>query len=472
MLTRGFLPDFSGEALSELGRITGAASSSGDVSVVDMKGALWCSLDNDDSRDLDQLTAFGPGDERTKKILVAIADVDAIVKRQTALDMHAERNTTSVYTIPKVFPMLPERLSTDITSLNLDCDRLAVVIEITVSEDGSVSGSRLYRAMVRNKARLSYDGVARWLEGSGPVPEGLGSVAGMEESVRAQDSVAQKMRALRHSRGALVFDTIEAKPVFEGDTLANLVPDGQNRAKQIIEEFMIAANGITAKYLASRKYASIRRLVRVPKRWDRIVVLASEKGTVLPPVPDPVSLENFLALSRKNDPLRFPDLSLSIIKLLGPGEYAVRLPGEEGEGHFGLAVRDYAHSTAPNRRFPDLITQRLLKAALQNVQSPYSADELASLAAHCTKAEDDAKKVERLVVKSAAAILLASHIGERYDAIVTGASEKGTWVRIMNPPLEGRLESGFEGLDVGDTLRVQLVSTDVERGYIDFKKFV
>jgi exoribonuclease-2 len=469
MISHGFLPDFSAEVLTELAKISSPAIAAGDEPLVDLRKVLWCSLDNDDSRDLDQLTAVGPSDHDTVKILIAIADVDATVKKQTCIDMHAQRNTTSVYTIPEVFPMLPERLSTDITSLNLACDRLAIVIELTIAADGSVVNSKLYRATVRNKARLSYNSVAAWLEGTSPIPSELVSVEGMENSLRLQDSVAQKMRALRHTHGALVFESIAAKPVFSGETLMNLIPDTENRAKKIIEDFMIAANGATARYLEEKNFASIRRMVRTPKRWDRIVSIAAGHGTALPEKPDAVALEGFLVSSQKADPLRFPDLSLSIIKLLGSGEYIVQMPGTSGEGHFGLAVRDYTHSTAPNRRYPDLITQRLIKAALMEVPSPYSLAELESLALHCTQAEDAAKKVERQIVKSAAAILLESRTGEQFDAIITGASEKGTWVRIMDPPLEGKLESGFEGLDVGHSLRVQLVSTNVERGYIDFK---
>jgi exoribonuclease-2 len=384
--------------------------------------------------------------------------------------LHAQQNTTSVYTVPEVFSMLPEKLSTDITSLNFNCDRLAMVIEIEITKDGSIVNSSVYRAIVRNKARLSYDSVAAWLDGTGPMPVEIAAVKGMEESLRLQDRIGQKMKKLRHLQGALVLETIEAKPVFSGDTLTNLVPDSRNRAKEIIEDFMIAANGVTARYLTEKKYPSIRRIVRSPKRWDRIVSLAAELGTVLPKDPDPVALENFLVSSQKANPVRFPDLSLSVIKLLGSGEYVVQIPDSKTEGHFGLAVKNYTHSTAPNRRYPDLITQRLLKAAISGVPSPYSVEELRSIAQRCNEAENAANKVERLLVKSAAAILLESRIGDQFNAIVTGAADKGTWVRILNPPLEGRLESGYKGLDVGDSLRVELVSTNVERGYIDFKR--
>ncbi len=312
--------------------------------------------------------------------------------------------------------------------------------------------------------------MAAWLENDGPLPQGIGTVIGLEENLRLQDRVAQKLKALRHLHGALDLETIEARPVFDGDELKDLEADKRNRAKEIIEDFMIAANGVTARYLASKDFPSVRRVVRAPKRWDRIMELAAERSTTLPKEPDAKALEHFLVAAKAADPLRFPDLSLSVIKLLGSGEYVVQAPGGTAAGHFGLAVKDYAHSTAPNRRYPDLITQRLLKAAMAGHIRPYENDELAALARHCTEAEDAAKKVERQVTKSAAAMLLESRLGEQFDAFVTGASEKGTWVRLLHPPIEGRLEFGFEGLAVGNRLRVQLVSTDVERGYIDFRR--
>jgi exoribonuclease-2 len=325
---------------------------------------------------------------------------------------------------------------------------------------------------VRNRAKLAYNSVAGWLEGKGLMPQGIGRVSDLDENLRLQDRVAQQLKALRHQHGALDLETIEARPVFDGDKLKDLEADKTNRAKDIIEDFMIAANGVTARYLAAKKFPSLRRVVRVPKRWDGIVELATKRGSTLPKEPDAKALEQFLVSAKAADPLRFPDLSLSVIKLMGPGEYVVELPGGSVAGHFGLAVEDYAHSTAPNRRYPDVITQRLLKAAAAGHSVPYQNDELEALATQCTEKEDAAKKVERQVTKSAAAMLLESRIGEQFDAIVTGASDKGTWVRILHPPVEGRLASGFENMRVGDRLRVQLVSTDVERGFIDFKKVV
>jgi len=469
MMERGLLPDFSPEALAELDRIQAPAAPKGEA-IRDLTHLLWASIDNDDSRDLDQLTVAEvmPGDE--VKILVAVADVDSIVKKGSAIDDHARHNTTSVYTAAMIFPMLPEKLSTDLTSLNFEADRLSLVIEMVISPDGSVRDSQIYRARVRNQAKLAYNSVAAWLEGKGAVPEAVAAVIALDENLRTQDRAAQSLRNLRHVQGALSLETIKAKPIFDGDQLRNFEVENKNRATDIIEDFMIAANGITARYLAARNFPSIRRVVREPKRWDRIVEIAGEHKFRLPAHPDPKALDEFLMKEKAADPLRFPDLSLAVIKLLGAGEYMAELPGDTAPGHFGLAVRDYAHSTAPNRRYPDLITQRLLKAALEGDSWPYRKDELDALAKHCTEEEDAADKVERQVDKSAAAILLESRINEQFEALVTGASDKGTWVRLLSLPVEGKMVHGFEGLDVGDRVRVQLISVDVERGFIDFKQ--
>lgn len=469
MLERGLVPDFPLQALVELDEIHGPAMRV-EGSTRDLRNLVWCSIDNDDSRDLDQLTVAEAMPDGATKVLVAIADVDAIVKKRSALDDHAGHNTTSVYTVAETFPMLPEKLSTDLTSLNYESDRLAIVIEMVLAGDGSLQSSDLYQATVHNRAQLAYNSVANWLEGNGPRPPGIGTVSGLDENLRLQDRVAQKLKALRHLHGALNLETIEARPVFDGEEIKDLEAEKGNRAKDIIEDFMIAANGVTARYLASRNVPSLRRIVRTPKRWDRIIELASEWGFTLPKEPDSKALGQFLVSAKARDSLRFPDLSLSVIKLLGAGEYVVELPGGSAAGHFGLAVRDYTHSTAPNRRYPDLVTQRLLKAALAGRSLPYEAAELETLAKHCTEEEDAAKKVERQVEKSAAAMLLESRTGERFDAVVTGASDKGTWVRLLHPPVEGRLVKGFEGMDVGHRLSVQLIGTDVERGYIDFKR--
>ncbi len=469
MLQRGLLPDFSAEALSELDRIQSPAAINGEQ-VHDLRGLLWASIDNDDSRDLDQLTVAEAMPGGKVKILVAVADVDALVHNGSAIDEHARHNTTSVYTAGRIFPMLPEKLSTDLTSLNFDEDRLAIVVEMVIGADGSLMGSDIYRASVRNHAKLAYNSVAAWLEGTGTVPEAVSAVNGLEENLRLQDKAAQGMKNLRYVNGALSFETIEARPVFDGDEIRDLEVEKKNRAKDIIEDFMIGVNGVTARYLSSRKFPSIRRVVRTPKRWERIVELADENGFKLPDAPDSTSLEEFLTKEKTVDPVGFPDLSLAVIKLMGAGEYIAELPGDTTLGHFGLAVRDYTHSTAPNRRYPDLITQRLLKAAIGEKSLPYSNAELEALAKHCTEEEDSANKVERQVRKSAAAMLLEHRIGEQFDAIVTGAADKGTWARLLTVPVEGRVVHGFGGLDVGNRIRVELTSVDVERGYIDLRK--
>ena len=468
MIQRGLLPDFAPKVLTETNAIQRAAAETA-PNIRDLRGLLWASIDNDDSRDLDQLSVAEPLTGGAVKILIAVADVDATVKDGSATDGHARTNTTSVYTAAVIFPMLPEKLSTDLTSLGEDQDRLAIVMELVVATDGQVTSSDVYRALVRNHAKLTYNGVAAWLDGKAPAPPRLAQVPGLDEQLRIQDRVAQTMKGLRHQHGALTLETIQSRAVFEGDVLADLLPDEGNRAKQLIEDFMIGANGATAQYLTSKGFPSLRRVLRAPECWERIVALAAKFGECLPAMPDARALEAFLAKRRQADPARFPDVSLSVVKLLGRGEYVVELAGQPTDGHFGLAVKDYTHSTAPNRRYPDLLTQRLLKAAFAGRPVPYSNDELHLLASHCTAQEDQASKVERQVGKSAAALLLTARIGERFDAIVTGASAKGTWVRILQPTVEGKLVQGAAGLDVGDQVRVELVATNVEQGFIDFR---
>jgi VacB/RNase II family 3'-5' exoribonuclease len=469
MLQGGLLPDFSAAVLHETDGIQAAATASEPL-VRDLCAMMWFSVDNDDSRDLDQLTAAEtrPGGE--VRVLVAIADVDAIVKKGTAIDTHASTNTTSVYTAAGTFPMLPEKLSTDLTSLGEGVERLAVVADMIVAVDGTVVTGDIYRALVLNKAKLAYNAVAAWLDKADTQLAKVNTVEGLGESIRLQDRIAQVMRTNRQAHGALQLDTSEVRPVYEGETLVDMRPEGRNRAKDLIEDFMIAANGVSARFLEKKGLPSLRRVLKTPERWDRIVQLASGFGYKLPDQADAVALDAFLRSRSAADPERFADLSLSLVKLLGPGEYSLELPGQPVQGHFALAVRDYTHSTAPNRRFPDLITQRLLKAAIAGSPMPYTNAELSALAAHCTVQEDNAKKIERRVQKSAAALLLASHIGQRFDGIVTGASDKGTWVKISAPAAEGKVIKGFEGIDVGDHVGVQLLHTDVEKGFIDFAR--
>jgi VacB/RNase II family 3'-5' exoribonuclease len=473
MVDYGLWPEFSREALDEADRATAPASPGSGTPpeaapVRDLRHLPWCSIDNDDSRDLDQLSVSEPQAGGAVRIRVAIADVDALVKTGDAIDAHARQNTTSVYTPAAIFPMLPERLSTDLTSLAFGEERQALVVDLVVDSQGATTEATVYRALVMNRAKLAYNSVAAWLVGEGPMPAAMAGVPGLAEDVRRQDEVAQRLRRSRLERGALDFQTIEARPIFDGNTVNALFEERDNRARNLIEDFMIAANSATARFLETKGFPSIRRVVRSPERWDRLEALAAGYGAKLPPDPDSRALAGFLATRRAADPLRFPDLSLAVIKLLGAGEYVVDRPHQEGDGHFGLAVKDYTHSTAPNRRFPDLVTQRLLKAALAGAPVPYAADDLDRIAAHCTDMEDEAHKVERLARKAAAALLLESQIGQSFDAIVTGASAKGTWVRVFKPPVEGKLMRGVEGLDVGDRVRVRLVHTDARRGFIDF----
>ncbi len=468
MIDRGLLPDFSPAAEQQLATLNSPAKAS-DGSVRGLRNLLWCSIDNDDSRDLDQLTVAEDLGSGRARAMVAVADVDALVSKGTPIDRHAAQNTTSVYTAARIFPMLPEKLSTGLTSLNEGEERIAIVIDMIVNADGTVDGGEIYRARVLNKAQLTYNGVGAFLGGEAP-PEKAAKLPGLTDNLKLQDRIADSMRELRHEHGALDLETIEPRPVFHDGSIADLLQERRNNATMLIEDFMIAANGVTARFLAGNRLPSLRRVVRTPERWDRIVRIAEDHGDRLPGEPDAPALEKFLIAQRKRDPLRFPDLSLSIVKAMGAGEYIVEVPGQAPIGHFGLAVRDYTHSTAPNRRFPDLITGRLVKAALSKTKPTYDRDELEALASHCTEQEDAANKVERRVRKSAASLLLSGRIGERFDAIVTGAADKGTWVRIFHPPVEGKLVHGVEDLDIGDRLRVKLIGVDIERGFIDFAR--
>jgi exoribonuclease II len=469
MRSHGLLPAFAPQALQEVEAARQAGPErNGDIR--DLRRLTWFSIDNDDTRDLDQLSVAQALSAGTTRLLVAVADVDAMVRPGGAVDDHAGANTTSVYTAAGVFPMLPEALSTDLTSLHEGQERLAVVVDMVVQGDGTLSASSIYRAAVLNRAKLTYGGVSAWLDGSAAPPPQLRSVRGLGDQLRLHDVVAGHLRQLRQLRGALNVQTTAARPVFQDGRLVDLRPDEKNRAKDIIADLMIAANGVAARFLADKRFPSLRRLLQAPRRWDRIVTLAAGHGVQLPALPDAPALDRFLSARRLADPAGFADLSLAVVKMLGSGEYAAAAAGAVGFGHFGLAVNDYAHSTAPNRRFPDLVTQRLLKAALVDEAPPYSAETLSEIARHCTVQEDNASKVERQVLKAAGAWLLQERIGETFDAIVTGAAAKGTFVRIRRPLLEGRVVRGFEGLDVGDTLRVRLVAVDAAQSFIDFER--
>jgi len=434
----------------------------------DLRALAWSSIDNEESRDLDQIEVAFRIANNAIRVLVGIADVDALVPKGSPIDKFADANTTSLYTGIHTFPMLPEELSTDRTSLLADGkDRLAVITEFVVRPDGEIDDAqtKIYIARVINKAKLVYERVGAWLEGHGDPPSGGPDIAAQ---VKLQDEAAQRLRALRHEHGALDLETIEASPVMKDDHVVSLEVQHKNRARELIEDLMIAANGATARYLEQHGLSSMRRVVAKPKRWDRIVELAGTFGTKLPVEPDAKALSQFLAQRHAADPAKFADLSLAVVKLLGPGQYVLQRAKDPDQGHFGLAVDDYAHSTAPNRRYPDLITQRLLKASARGLPPPYTDEELTAIADHCTERENAARKVERTMRKVAAADFLSSRIGEEFDAIVTGVSDKGTFVRLFQPAAEGRIVRGEEGLDVGDKLRVKLVDTAVAKGFIDF----
>ncbi len=474
MIERGFQPDFPAGVDAEVAAIEAQPGLPQAAGAQDLRSLLWSSIDNDTSKDLDQIEWAEQLPDGRIRVLVGVADVDARVSKGTVIDSHAQSETTTVYTGVKVFPMLPPELSEGITSLNENEDRVAIVVEYSVDVTGTVADGRAYRALVRNRAQLAYPSVGAWLEGTGPAPEKVAASAGPNAStslaaqLKLQDAAAQRMVDGRFQHGALDLETIETRPVMLKDEAVEIKSLEKNRATSLIEEFMVAANGVVARAFEQDGVASIRRIVRTPKRWDRIVEVAAGLGTTLPAEPDSKALNDFLLAQKKKDPDHFPDLSLAVVKLMGPGEYVLVKPNEVSPGHFGLAVLDYTHSTAPNRRFPDVVGQRILKAYIAKGAQPYSADELGAIAARCTLMEDNARKVERDMQKRIAAVVLHPRIGQSFQAIVTGVNNYGTFVRTMDPHVEGMLVQGGKGLDVGDRVTVKLISTNPEKGFIDF----
>ena len=471
MIEHGFQPDLPKGTDTELSAIQAHPESPAVPGAQDLRKLLWSSIDNDTSKDLDQIEWAEQLPDGRIRVLIGVADVDVRVPKGTLLDQHAQSETTSVYTGVKVFPMLPADLSEGITSLNEDQDRVAIVIEFTVDSTGGTTGGKAYRALVRNCAQLAYNSVGAWLDGSGPAPAKVAANADLAAQLKLQDKAAQGLVGCRFQHGALDLETIETHPVMQGEQAVDISKQEKNRATSLIEEFMVAANGVIARTFEDAKVASIRRIVRTPKRWDRIVEVANGLGTKLPDQPDSKALNDFLLAQKAKDPDHFPDLSLTVIKLMGPGEYVLVKPGEVSPGHFGLAVQDYTHSTAPNRRFPDVVTQRLLKAWIAKSSQPYAEDDLNSIALRCTQMEDAARKVERAMEKRIAAVVLHPRIGQSFSAIVTGVTPHGTFVRVLNPHVEGMLvNAGKPGskYDVGDKLTVKLVNTDPQKGFIDF----
>ena len=464
-IENGFEPDPSPAALAEAERATVNTTPGGIVR--DTRTIPWSSIDNRDTRDLDQLEWVDELPDGSIRLWIAIADVEAAVPKGSALDLHAATNSTSVYTGIAIFPMLPEKLSTDLTSLVADADRLAVVVETIVAKDGTVTHGEIFRAVVRNQAKMAYEDVGAWLEGHGPIPDAAKS-AEMTRQLTLQGEAAKRLKDARLRNGALEFDTIEATPVTKDGRVVDLELIHKNKARDVIEDFMIASNIGIATYLEAQGRSGIRRVVREPARWNRIVELAARYQYTLPVEPDSLALAGFLSARRTASPDTFTDLSTSVVKLLGPGEYALDRPGHDPGGHFGLAAHDYTHATAPNRRYADLVTQRLVKAALAGEAAPYDDTALEAIAAHCTEREDAARKVERSTRKTAAASLLHDRIGQRFEGVVTGVTKSGTFARLISPPAEGRVMRGEQGLDVGDHVTLELLGTNVEKGFIDF----
>jgi VacB/RNase II family 3'-5' exoribonuclease len=469
MQAQGFQPDFPPEAQKQLADIKARPPQlTPSDKVRDLRTLLWSSIDNDTSKDLDQIEVAERLPNGDVKVMIGIADVDAFVANDSPIDQHAERETTSVYTGISIFPMLPNELSTGASSLLENGDRPAVVTEFVVDTGGSISSSNVFRALVRNKAQLTYHAVGAWLEGTSAAPPKVASSSELQAQLKLQDDTAQALRKLRFEHGALNLDTNEALPVVLNEQVIDALNQGKNRATELIEDFMIAANGVVARLL--EKVSSLRRIVKTPDHWDGIVRLAAEQGEKLPAEPDSKALNNFLLKRKAADPDHFADLSLAVIKLIGPGEYVLERPGDPAQGHFGLAVQDYTHSTAPNRRFADVVTQRLIKALLDGKTGPYSDNDLAAIASNCTEKGDAARKVEREMSKRLAAIAMSHRVGETFDAIITGVAPKGTFVRVLQPHMEGLLAQGAQGLHVGDKLRAKLVRTDPQHGFIDFAK--
>jgi VacB/RNase II family 3'-5' exoribonuclease len=471
MLEHGFEPEFPPPVRQQLAELKADPPRIvPGQNIRDLRSLMWSSIDNDTSRDLDQVEVVERLPNGETKVLVGIADVDAFVPKATAIDQYAAQETTTVYAGVRNFPMLPEQLSTGISSLLEAEDKLSIVIEFVAGSDGAVHSDNVYPAIVRNKAQLKYNAVGTWLEGKGAAPDKVAASTALQSQLKQQDEIAQALKNARHEHGALDIETIETRPVVLNNEIVGIVKREKNRATELIEDFMIAANGVIARILRAGKVSSIRRVVKTPERWERIVELAAQLGGQLPAAPDSKALNEFLTRRKAADPDHFADLSLAVIKLMGPGEYVLERPTEPEQGHFGLAVQDYTHSTAPNRRFADLVTQRLIKAVLANQPPPYSDRDLGAIARNCTLKEDAARKVEREMSKRIAAVAMSGRIGETFDAIVTGVTPKGTFVRVLNPHVEGLLAQGQQGTDVGDRLHVKLVRTDAQRGYIDFAR--
>jgi VacB/RNase II family 3'-5' exoribonuclease len=469
MAANGFEPNFPADALAELAMIESEFKTENvEDGMKDLRDLLWSSIDNASSRDLDQIEYAEQLDNGDIRILVGIADVDHLVKKDTALDRHAAQNTVTIYTETEMFPMLPEELSTGLTSLNEGEDRMAVIVELVIKANGDVPGNTVYRGLVSNKAKLAYESIGKWLDENGPVPDKINAVPGLKDQIILQRTAAERLHKFRLEKGALEFESIESSAVIENGEVRGIISVKEDSGRKLIENFMVAANVEMAEFLEAHNFVSLRRVVKTPQHWEGIREIAEKNGVTLPDAPDARALAEFLVDQRSKDPLHFPDLSLAIIKLIGSGEYVVQRPGEQGDGHFGLGVRDYAHSTAPNRRYPDIVVQRMLKSAIKGEPQPYTENELNEIAEHCNLQERAERKVERKMRKIVAASVMKRHIGESFDAIVTGVTNHGTFARILRPPVDGRIVRDEQGLKVGQKVNVKLLAADAGNGFIDF----
>ncbi|UUX93834.1 RNB domain-containing ribonuclease [Methanoplanus endosymbiosus] len=469
MKSYGFAPRFPDQVIRESENISGRIFPDNVTEAADLRHLLWSSIDNFDSKDLDQIEFCEEKDGGIINVKVAIADVDCYVPKDSATDRYAAYNTTAVYTGVETFFMIPFKLCGNISSLLPGKDCQAVVAEYDILPDGDIEHVGVYRAVVSNKAKLIYEEVGNWIEKKGSIPDDVGSIPGLKDQILLQHKASLRLRKFRMQNGALDLETAEARPVMRGNDVSDIISMKQNEAHRIIEEFMVAANRTFAGFLMDAGVPMTHRVVKIPEKWDLICEVVAGYGVTLPDSPDSKALTEFLAGQRVSDPKTFPDLSLTIVKLLGHGEYVPYNPGDAPVGHFALAVPDYTHSTAPNRRYNDLIIQRIVKSVLDGKKVPYTPGELERLSVRMTDRDKASQKVERFMLKSAAAVLLSKSIGKVFDAIVTGASGRGTYVRIYDPPVEGRVMEGYEGLYVGRKVKVSLLMTDAYRGYIDFE---
>jgi VacB/RNase II family 3'-5' exoribonuclease len=463
----GFRPEFGGAVMQEVAELSNRQTEN---DATDLTHLNWSSIDNEESRDLDQLEYAEKKGNDNIRLMVAISSVIDHVRKDGPIYLHAAYNTTSVYTGVETFHMLPEALSTDRTSLLEGQTRLAMVVDLEVTPNGDLINPQVYRARVQNHARLTYEEAGEFMQGNSHASEIISTCPWLREQLSLQMAASHRLISLRKKEGALTFSSFEPRLVKRNGKIVDLKLYPHTVARELIESFMVAVNISTATYLKSKNWPIIERVVTAPRRWGRIREVVREYGVELPLEPEQKALSSFLAKQRAKDEVKFQTLSLAIVKLLGPGEYVVEYTHGPQQGHFGLAVDDYSHSTAPNRRFADLVLQKLLRACSAGQPMPYSDDELQQIAARCTERETAARKVERLMRKVCAATLIRARVGQEFSGMITGASRKGTYARLFDFPAEGKVVRGERGVDVGDRVRLRLLNADPETGFIDLER--